>query len=242
MSFRSYVMSRNIYDDKQIFKSKIQNFTDEILTKHIYTLCDLHGRLRGCTIPINNMINKMVDDFKISRIFLERDLRRYKDNYHNEFEYSVGKFGDKMLRRIETVLDVIENNDYENVILRSIKSKEISVYNVFPHQVYADQNSKIYVKNIDEFCENIIEYDYIKFLTKIKRTGIDIDFVKICTRICELEKLDINSCNIIMACVSFPYEFIRVISKYRDLGENLSDYSGKVDFDMVLKKDGESLV
>ena len=56
------------------------------------------------------------------------------------------------------------------------------------------------------------------------------------------ENFGINSYNFILACMSFPYEFVKVISRYRDLGRELSDYSRECDFGDVLIKDGESLV
>lgn len=242
MSFRGYTTSKNIFDDREIFKSRIENFTDEILMEHIDILNDLHQRLKGCPIPINNMINKVVEDFKISKIFLERDLEKFGTSYRNKFEYEVGNIGDEMLSRIESILSIIEQSDYEDIILRSIKCKEISVYNTAPNQIFMGENFRIYVKNIDDFRENIVEYDYIKFLTKIKRMGKRIDFMKTCAYICGKESLELNSYNFILACVSFPYEFIRVISKYRDLGEDLSRYKNNINFDNVIEKDGESLV
>lgn len=242
MSFRAYAISKNISDDREICKFRIENFKDEILMEHIDILNDLHERLKGCPIPITNMINKMVEDFKISKIFLEKDLEKFKSSYRNKFEYDVLNFGDKIFNRIETILRIIEESDYDDIILRSMKYKEISVYNTALNQVFMGEKFKIYVKSIDDFCENIIEYDYIKFLTKIKRMGKDIDFMKTCAYICGRERLEINSYNFILACVSFPYEFIRVISKYRDLGGEFSLYQNSVNFDSVLQKDGESLV
>lgn len=242
MSLRSYAVSKNIFDSREIFKPRVEIFTDEILMDHIDTMSDLHQRLRGCPVPVNNMTNKMVEDFKISKIFLEKDLERFKISYRNRFEYEAGNFGDGMLTRIETILNIINQSSYDDIVLRSVNIKEISIYNVATNHISMGENFKIYVKSIDDFCENIIEYDYIKFLTKLKRMGKKIDFMKTCAYICSREGLEVNSYNFILACVSFPYEFVRVISKYRDLGSHFSNYQSKIKFDDVIEKDGESFV
>ena len=242
MNFRSYGISKGIYEsfDKEKFKGKIA-YTDENLFEHINILYDLHERLKGCQIPKNNLINKMIDDFKVAELFLRQDLKNY-ENYKNDFEQNVFKVGGNILYRIQNILRIISKSNYDNMILRGIKNREICVYNVALNEVYMSSNLKIYVKNIDEFCENIVEYDYIKFFTKLKRANKKIDFKKCCGYVCFKEGIDIDSYNFILACVSFPYEFIRILCRYRDLGRELSNYSNECDFTSVLKKDGESLV
>lgn len=242
MSFKSYAMSKGIYEIKDLSKNKHKVCTDETVCEHINILYDLHERLKGCSISINNLVNKMVEDFKVSKIFLEQDIERYKLNSKNEFENNVSKFGNEALERIKKILDIISKSNYEKMILRSMKHREICVYNVNFNEIQMDFKTNIYVKNINQFCENITEYDYIKFFTKVKRAYKKIDFMKCCAYVCGKEKFSIDSYNFILACVSFPYEFIRVISKYRDLGRELSNYSKECDFDNVLKKDGDSLV
>ena len=242
MSFRSYAMSKGIYEFEKSNLNKSKIYTEDIVYEHINTIFSAHERLKGCFIPINNLVNKMFEDFKVSELFLKQDIEKYKQNSKNELEDKILAHGYKFLYRIQNILDVISSTNYENIILRSMKSREICVYNVNLNEIYTGSNSSIYVKNIDEFCENILEYDYIKFLIKVKRSNSNIDFMRHCAYVCSKEKFEINSYNFILACVSFPYEFIRVISKYRDLGRNLSNYSDKLNFDSVLEKDGESII
>lgn len=242
MNFRSYIMSKGIYEFKKINESLPKDYTEENIYSHINIIYDLHERLKGCSIPTTNLTNKVVEDFKIAELFLRQDIERYKIDPKNKFEMDVSKFGPKILERVQRILNVIEENEYESLILRSLKNKEICVYNVSLNQIYKDGNSHIYVKNINDFCENMLEYDYIKFLIKIKRITSNVDFHKYCAYICGKEEFRVDSYNFILACISFPYEFTRIISKYRDLGRHLSNFSNEIDFDYILKKDGESFV
>ena len=242
MSLKSFAISKKIYEFEEFQKNRVKDYTEGGIFEHINILSDLHGRLRGCPIPLTNLINKMVENFKISEMFFSQDIERYRFNSRNEFEENVARFGEKILYRIRKILDIIHENNYENMILRSIRNKEICVYNVNINDFCVDSDSKIYVRNINNFCENILEYDYVKFFTRLKRSNRNIEFIKMCSYVCSKENFGINSYNFILACTSFPYEFVKVISRYRDLGRELSDYSRECDFGDVLIKDGESLV
>lgn len=242
MSFKSYAISKGIYEFDELTEIKSKIYTDENIFEHINILCDLHERLKGCSIPLNNLTNKMVEDFRVAEIFLKQDIEKYCFNPKNKFEKCVLKFGDKVLERIRKILKMISSINYEGIILRSIKNKEICVYNVNFSDVQAYKNSKIFVKNIDEFCENIIEYDYIKFFTKLKRSNKNVDFMKWCAYVCNKEKFNTDSYNFILACISFPYEFIRSISKYRDLGGEFSNFHNECDFNYILEKDKNILI
>lgn len=244
MSFKSYVISKKIYEFSQCnyeFVNK-KECDYESIYEHINVIWDFHQRLKGCSIPKYNMLNKMVEDFKVSERILKEDLKKYQYNFKNEFEENVLKFGDNILNRIQKILNVIHNSNYENLILRSIKFREYCVYNTSLNEIYTKDNSIIFIKNIDDICENFLEYDYIKFFTKLKRNKISLDFFKCCAYVCGKEKLDLSSYNFILACISFPYEFIKVILKYRDSGGEFGEYYNEVNFDNVLIKDGESLV
>ena len=137
---------------------------------------------------------------------------------------------------------MIHKNNYENLVLRSIKLREFCVYNTHLNDIFSNQNHKIFIKSIEDICENMVEYDYVKFFTRLKRGNCDLDFLKCCAYVCGKEKLGMDSYNFILACISFPYEFVRVISKYRDLGGHLNNYFKEINFENVLKKDGQSFV
>lgn len=242
MSFRSYAISKGVYEFDGLVKVKSKIYTNENLFEHINILCDLHERLKGCSIPLNNLMNKMVEDFKVAEVFLKQDIQKYCIGPKNNFEKNVLEFGDKVLNRIQKILKIISSINYEDIILRGIRNREICAYNVNFDDVKLCSNSQIYVKNINEFCENIIEYDYIKLFIKIRRLNRNIDFMKLCAYVCSKEKFSVDSYEFILACISFPYEFIRAISKYRDLGGEFSNYFNECNFDYIMKKDGNSLV
>lgn len=242
MSFKSYAMSKGIYEFDELIKIKSKIYTDENIFEHINIIFDLHERLKGCSIPLNNLTNKMVEDFKVAETFLKQDIEKYCFNPKNKFEKGVLQFGGKVLERIQKILKIINSINYEKIIFRSFKNKEVCVYNVNFNDIQLWTNSKIYVKSIEEFCENIIEYDYIKFFTKLKRSNRKLDFMKCCAYVCSKENFNTDSYNFILACVSFPYEFIRAISKYRDLGGEFSNFHNECDFDSIFKKDGTILI
>lgn len=241
MSFKSFVNSKKIYEFEKLEKDRLSNLNDGFICEHINTLCDLHGRMKGCSIPTSNIINKMFEDFKVAEIILSQDIEKYKFNSKNEFEEIVSDLGEEVLYRVRKIIDVINENNYESMIIRGIKNREVCAYNVYIYDLYK-KDSSIYVRSIGDFCENILEYDYVKFMVRVKRSGRDVDFHRVCAYICSQEDFDISSYNFMLACVSFPYEFIRVITKYRDLGRNLSDYPSRCDFKDVLRKDGDSLI
>ncbi len=241
MSFKTFVNKNKIYEFEKFEREKLKNLHEGLICEHINTLCDLHGRLKGCSFPVQNLINKMYEDFKVSELILKQDIERYRFNPKNEFENKISSLGEDFLYRIRNIIDKIKENNYESLIVRSMKSREICAYNVYIYDFYS-LGSKIYVRKIGDFCENILEYDYVKFMVRLKRSGRDVDFRRVCSYICSKEDFNIDSYNFMMACVSFPYEFMRVISKYRDVGRSLSDYHLNCDFEEILRKDGESLI
>ena len=155
MSLKSFAISKKIYEFEEFQKNRVKDYTEGGIFEHINILSDLHGRLRGCPIPLTNLINKMVENFKISEMFLSQDIERYRFNSRNEFEENVARFGEKILYRIRKILDIIHENNYENMILRSIRNKEICVYNVNINDFCVDSDSKIYVRKLTVNLTNI---------------------------------------------------------------------------------------
>ena len=78
MSLKSFAISKKIYEFEEFQKNRVKDYTEGGIFEHINILSDLHGRLRGCPIPLTNLINKMVENFKISEMFLSQDIERYR--------------------------------------------------------------------------------------------------------------------------------------------------------------------
>ena len=163
-----------------------------------------------------------------------------KSGGSNKFEDLVLRYGDIYLDRANNCMNIININDYIGLILRSMKRTEMCLGNTYFNNLRKINNLEVI--NVEGCCYNMVEIDLVNLLAKVKRRGVDIDFNSCVKDFCDLESLDINSFNFILAMISYPYEFVKCCNRYREGIKQWTteQYTEKLQKAMVA--DGDSLI
>jgi len=197
-------LSRRILEEKVINQIHIINEVHKLS-------CGFNGYLRK---RINNHTCKLIEDDKIQLKKFRRSLEKIKDNGPiDRVEEIVLERGDRVLARGEKVIDTIMNNDYMELVARSMDNVEICLTNVDFDNL--GKSETIEIVNFDDIAYNMVEMDCYYFLVKLKRKGFKVDFNKCIDEFCQLEGLGESSKVFIRALLSYPYEFIKIYEKYK---------------------------
>jgi len=197
-------LSRRILEEKVINQINIINEVHKLS-------CGFNGYLRK---RINNHTCKLIEDDKIQLKKFRRSLEKIKENGPiDRVEEIVLERGDRVLARGEKVIDTIMNNDYMELVARSMDNVEICLTNVDFDNL--GKSETIEIVNFDDIAYNMVEMDCYYFLVKLKRKGFKVDFNKCIDEFCKLEGLGESSKVFIRALLSYPYEFIKIYEKYK---------------------------
>ncbi|HCO73813.1 MAG TPA: hypothetical protein DIT16_03040 [Clostridium sp.] len=206
----NFMLKSNETLSRRILEEKVINQINIINEVHKLS-CGFNGYLRK---RINNHTCKLIEDDKIQLKKFRRSLEKIKDNGPiDRVEEIVLERGDRVLARGEKVIDTIMNNDYMELVARSMDNVEICLTNVDFDNL--GKSETIEIVNFDDIAYNMVEMDCYYFLVKLKRKGFKVDFNKCIDEFCKLEGLGESSKVFIRALLSYPYEFIKIYEKYK---------------------------
>lgn len=206
----NFMLKSNETLSRRILEEKVINQINIINEVHKLS-CGFNGYLRK---RINNHTCKLIEDDKIQLKKFRRSLEKIKENGPiDRVEEIVLERGDRVLARGEKVIDTIMNNDYMELVARSMDNVEICLTNVDFDNL--GKSETIEIVNFDDIAYNMVEMDCYYFLVKLKRKGFKVDFNKCIDEFCQLEGLGESSKVFIRALLSYPYEFIKIYEKYK---------------------------
>ncbi len=206
----NFMLKSNETLSRRILEEKVINQINIISEVHKLS-CGFNGYLRK---RINNHTCKLIEDDKIQLKKFRRSLEKIKENGPiDRVEEIVLERGDRVLARGEKVIDTIMNNDYMELVARSMDNVEICLTNVDFDNL--GKSETIEIVNFDDIAYNMVEMDCYYFLVKLKRKGFKVDFNKCIDEFCQLEGLGESSKVFIRALLSYPYEFIKIYEKYK---------------------------
>ncbi|WP_333887684.1 spore coat protein [Clostridium sp.] len=245
LCFVEYLKSKGIYVVKQFNRDLRQEVTLDRIKEQISIISEFHKRTLGYTGIMNkrldNNIGRTVERYKIYIRKLKKYLKQiagYRNR--NNFEEKLNKVGEGYLIRAEKCMNNLYENNYINLILRSMNRVEMCLTDI-----YFDNFRKVkelQVINIKDCCYNMVEMDLVYFLNKIKRKGIDVNFSELIKSFCKEESLDDNSLQFVLSIVSYPYQFMKCCSRYRYNTKNWTEEEYLLRLDKSIKEDGESLI
>lgn len=158
-----------------------------------------------------NLIRVMIDSYKILEN-IKYNVNKYR--YKNEFDKMFIVNVDYNLKEIEKSLELLALSDYNSIL--SDKSKMVLCHNDLAHHNFI----------IDGEDVKIIDFDYCKFDTRIvdvanytlkviKNFAYDSKKVKvILDSYNEVEKLDNEEIKLLYVILSFPKDFITIVTDY----------------------------
>lgn len=245
-TFEHYLISKGIDVVDQInFDLKSKEVTEEMLLEQIKIISEFHKSVKGSTTGVKERLDsragRLVESFKVNIKKLKRDIDRFKnEEASNLFEEIILYKGEDYIKRGEEVIKSIYENGYYDLILRSMKNKEICLGDVDFNNLAKE--SKVQVKNIKKSSYNMVEIDCYNLLYKYKKKGLDVNFNKLVEEFCELEGLKHNSYQFITACLSFPYEVTKQCSNYRLKKKDLRDDEYILKLQKAIIQDSMSLL
>lgn len=214
----NFMLKSNETLSRRILEEKVINQINIINEVHKLS-CGFNGYLRK---RINNHTCKLIEDDKIQLKKFRRSLEKIKENGPiDRVEEIVLERGDRVLARGEKVIDTIMNNDYMELVARSMDNVEICLTNVDFDNL--GKSETIEIVNFDDIAYNMVEMDCYYFLVKLKRKGFKVDFNKCIDEFCQLEGLGDSSKVFIRALLSYPYEFIKIYEKYKKNKKNWNE-------------------
>lgn len=248
LDFIEYLNNNGVFVVKSFknqFKDKI-NINEEMVLKQLELLTEFHQRTMGfeknLRSRLNNKIGRDIEEYKVSLRRLTKDMERIStEGPQNDFEESLSYMGEEYIKRGEKALKIVNTSYYVEIILRSMRRKEICIQDVWINNLnFEDKNIKI--RELKGISYNLVEMDMVYLINKLRRAGYELDWRYICRRFCDMENIDRYSENFIISLVSYPTQFMKCCDRYRENKKIWSFEKYKKKLRKAITEDGKSLV
>ncbi|MDU1413016.1 MAG: hypothetical protein E6929_09380 [Clostridium sp.] len=228
-SFQEYLCSRGIKKVDFMLKNNEtlnRNILEQKVNKQLYVIkevhdvsCGFNGYLRK---RINNHTCKYIEEEKVRYKKFCRAYEKLKETGpDNNIEEVFLSNGDYIIERGKECFEKINDNNYMDLVRRSMERVEICLTDVDFDNL--GKNDTIEIVNFEDIAYNMIEMDCYYFLSKLKRKGFNVDFNKSVDTFCNIENLDDSSAIFIRSLLSYPHEFLKFFEKYKKNKKNWNE-------------------
>lgn len=248
-SFTDYLLEKDITVVEN-FNSPIEadmnNITFHDLERQLALISELHKKVMGYKgylgKRLENKTGATIEQYKVNIKRLKRYLKNIRMNAaSSDFERSLLKVGNVHLNRAEGCISLIYDSGYMDIIERSMKRTEICFGNIdFTNINSSESNTEII--DISKSCYNTVEMDCFNLLSKYKRKGLKVDYTKLVKSFCQFEGLGENSLKLILALLSYPYDFMKCCNRYRERTKDWSEEEYGESLKRAISKEGETLI
>ena len=148
-------------------------------------------------------------------------LEKYNDfiketNNSDKFQECTKKYIDILLARSKASMKILRSIEYLKALENSMKKKEVCLNSISNNAAVASNGKLIYVK-IFNMGYNMVEEDLADLIKcSMEKSGDLSLYDDIMEKYLTIRKLGSYSPDIVKALVTFPYDSIKVISKYMD--------------------------
>lgn len=190
---------------------------------------------------IDNKTGKTIEELKVQIRKLKKQLRNIEiKSPNNEFEELLLKKGQEFAVRAQKSLDRALGSNYIELLSRSMKNNEVCIGNSFFSNLSFE--NQLIIKDLGDISFNMKEMDCLYLLSKLKRKGAVLNWGELAYYYCRSESLGVDSKEFIEALLSFPYEFIKCCTRYRENKKEWSIERYTESLEKAAIKDGQSLV
>ncbi|OPJ63371.1 hypothetical protein [Clostridium oryzae] len=188
---------------------------------------EFHDRTKGFSGIMDNRIpnltGRKIEQYKVNIKKLTRDIKRFnEEEAKSHFQKIVLSTAEEYINKAEECIKKIYDNGYYEIIERSMKSLEMCAGNTYFGNLYIN-HGKITLGTTKKCGYNMVEFDCIYFLNKLKRKNVSIDFKDAAEEFCRLEGIGRNSTDFILTLLEYPYDFMKCCNNYRNNRKDLSD-------------------
>lgn len=243
--FQDYLKSFNVVKGEL---SPIRNgdITFVECVKHLHVVSDFSNIASRYSGIEGKMINNKTGRYYENIKMLSRRAKKYIYNLEKldqltEVEEYILLNTKTMLERGERVLETINFSSYLEILKRSMNNTEISIGNTSFRNIMREKGI-IYYTTLDYCNYNFIEINAVDFIRRCKKKKINIDYSSLIRDFVNYNDLSRSSENLILALVSYPYEYMKWVNYYRLKKKELSEeeYKNKLDLSKII--DGDSIV
>lgn len=202
-----------IVDDKIKYDREEKNYFKQI--ENIYLFNKAISPYINNTLPrIGASIGKEINSYELQIIFIERYIKSLELKKDLSLvDYYLIKYAVDILEVGKRSINHIYNNNYKNLIERSMINYEVCLSRVDENNLNVVDN-KIFIKNYNYLTYNLKEHDIYSYIKRLKRKKIDKDLEEVIKYYIDISGLNENSKEYIRGLASYPNEQLRVIEKY----------------------------
>lgn len=240
ISLRQYIEINGINFFKDTHTIERKQITEECIIDQFYIINQFHNILkeyRGYDIKnIDNKTGRLVEKYKMEIRLAKRYIKSSRENNTSD------DFNDLLLKYIKRSENCIieASRNYVELIKRSMKDEEMCLGNCYFDNIY--KNGKLFIKDIDHICFDMLEIDAINFIDKIRMEKVNLNWEKLIHEYICIEKLDSCSEDFIKALVSYPSEVMKWFKRYIKEGEKFPKEYYMKKIERAAKKDGKSII
>lgn len=247
-SFSSYLEKNGIFIDKSITSDNIdlKNLNEENIRGQLEAITDFHKAASGYNgylyEGMKNGTGKIVERYKVETKKLRRQLESYDNNTEKTyFQKLVLDKGSNYLNRAEQCINEVYKWGYLDLIKRSMLRIEICAGKTYFGDIKKEL-AGVKISCLDKCCYNMDEVDAFYFLNKIKKKLDAAELNNYVSFFCNLEGLSLKSQNYILALLSYPEDFIKCCSRYREKKKNWSEEKFAIKLEKIILSDTSSLI
>lgn len=202
-------------------KNQILNQIDVIVKFHKCT-CNSSGEY---LLALPNNLGKTMR--KLSRqekrnykYFIEDTYNIEKDDFnktiYNEFSYM---FEDAY----NVIHDIDKDKIYLSLLYRSMCNNEVCAGDIAMENLFYDEDEHLVINNTNKICLDMVEYDIISFILKLKKKNLDIDYDEAIEYFLSQEGLNNESYEFIKRLSNYPWILMRLCERKRESCDKYKD-------------------
>lgn len=202
---------RNLLNSKDVFIVDKKNvdlhikYDEKKCLEHIENIVDIQQKFLECEEPfalgITSNIWNEVEELKVwnrrAQYILEKS---------NVLELQ------PIINRATSSIEILYDLDYVTLIKRAMNRNEICLGKPYESNLFREDKLKIV--DISKVNFNLIEHDCYKYLSRIKRKGVELHWTNLIEYFLKKHGLGSESERYIVALLSYPYEPMKFIQQY----------------------------
>ena len=241
----SYVQSKNIYITNKrmnIEKENIEEIYKQI--DNIIFFQRIFGKYEVNLFPrIRCTIGKEIDNFYGQTLLIKKYLNRINDKESlKELDRYLLENGNGLIEKVNNSLKHIENNNYRNLIKRSMNNYEVCLGRTDEGNLTVSEDGKINIGTIKYLNYNLKEVDIYIYIKKIKRKNILINIEEVIDYYILKEDLGENSREYLKALISIPNEELKILERIILGKMKVSEEEFLKEINRVKKMDSKNLI
>lgn len=244
--FKEYLNSRGIKTVNGFdYGYRYKNIKLHEIISHLEAISEFHKRANGYTEysreRIKTCTGRDIEKYKLDVRKARNMLEQTNDTeIKNDYDEFIEHSAEDNIKRAEKSIKFIFNNGYLDLIMRSMKNKEVCIGDSGLENIR--KVNFIEVININCCCFNMVENDAVYFLRKIRKKKIDADFESAVSEFCKMENLNSRSADYILALLSYPHEFMKYYKRYIENKRNWNSAECCDKLKEAMLMDGQNLI